>query len=542
MNPKIRALLWEQFRTAGTLTLWTLALTILVIASTIISTWMLSAEDFITVSIFCITGIPLLLLFRQNVAGQVDIQYEPRMSRLPVDTMTLALIPLVVRLLCITFYFAGLNLLNWVVFGGELPLYILVNTCALYAILQALVWSRTYLIVALLPIAALGYGIWRVIERISTSDFTEATKEFLYDRLIVEYIRLLSRVFRDTVKGLEYNDFTEIFLVLLPLALLLACQGVRWERRNEQRRFLNLSGVAKLAEKLRSPLSHGFSCVSEARVWFERSENGIVVGIIFAISMLLFPLMADVNPFGMDVYVIGKSPYLGLACAAILLGVIRDFSRHLWPLSMTEFTRTKPISNAWLAWFHIIVMTRYAFIALVVFFVLSNVVYALTIPEFSILVTMMREGVFGLDPLYVIVEPLFWGCLFVWIGLWCAEPIVLGLMVLLAIDLPNQFTIQYSPIISGDAQNLFLYGFCLYLLIRSVRLLHYAWKNEIFTIRQWSIYAAAHLLLPLLIWWPCPSEVPAALESFYLTLAFTSLVLSPIIALPRQVARKRALA
>ncbi|HEX73088.1 MAG TPA: hypothetical protein ENN65_07215, partial [Candidatus Hydrogenedentes bacterium] len=109
MNPKIRALIWEQFRVAGTLTLWCLAFSCVMILSANTSSRLLLANDFSTICSVFLAGLALLLLFRQNVAGQLDVQYEPRLSRLPVGAAALTFIPMGIRLLSITFAFAGLN-------------------------------------------------------------------------------------------------------------------------------------------------------------------------------------------------------------------------------------------------------------------------------------------------------------------------------------------------------------------------------------------------------------------------------------------------
>jgi len=496
---------------------------VVIFSANISSARLLLEGDFSTISGMVLTAVALMLLFRLNVAGNITMQYEPRLSRLPLGTVALTFIPVGMRLFCIVLAYALLNGLYWVMFASSLSPRLLMNAFAVYAVLQALIWSRLYLILLPIPVVLLTNAALRNLGLLTNRS-------------------AVVKAYNELMPSDPADLWMKLFPVVFLLALLLAWQGVRWERRNEQRRLLTFSGASGLLDRLRRPLTHGFNSLPDARVWFERSKSGLAVGVVFALGMAAWPLIFNVNPWYMDAFLASKIMYLGLGLAALVLGVVRDFSNSMWPLSLTGFIRTKPISDAHLAWSHIFAMTRTAFIALFVFFVLTNTVYAFFVPEWGILVSMMREGRGGLLPLFLLLEPLFWGCVAVWIGLWCSQPIVIAMAVLLAIDLPNQFTIQYSPILSGDGMELFIYGFCLFVLIRSIMLLQYAWTHTILTTRQWYVYCAVHLLLPLFLWWPGPTAFPAAAESFLLTIAFTSLLLSPLVAIPRQVAQKRALA
>jgi hypothetical protein len=64
-------------------------------------------------------------------------------------------------------------------------------------------------------------------------------------------------------------------------------------------------------------------------------------------------------------YIQTLPPYFPVLLVALVIGLTREFSRQMWPLSFTEFHRTKPVTDAHLAWCHILVMSRYVFVALI---------------------------------------------------------------------------------------------------------------------------------------------------------------------------------
>jgi len=218
-----------------------------------------------------------------------------------------------------------------------------------------------------------------------------------------------------------------------------------------------------------------------------------------------------------------------------VVGLIREFSRQMWPLSLTEFHRTKPVSDAHLAWCHILVMTRYTFIALIVVFVLVHIfnMYFLS-PELRILATAFDEPDTALFPVAWLIEPLFLGCVLAWLALWCTRPLVVGALIALVGLFTNLLVFGFGI--------LFVYIFIAYLLVRSARLLYHSWQENVLPRRVWYVYLALHVILPLLIWFPGPPELASKPDSLFITCAFTALLLSPILALPQQIARKRALA
>ena len=523
MNPKIRALLWEQFRVAGTLTLWIFTVVGLFLFFTTLSDYrLLKGDDYDTYAIFVIMALALLFLLRQNVAGHLDLKFEPRLSRLPVTNLPLALIPVGMRLVCLVLFYLALSALYWLLFRETISSDFLVYACTLYSVAQALLWTRMYLV--LVPIPVIGSI----------------------------YLFLLSfgfigphNKFGKLVDAAILDDFPRFCLSLLPLALYLIFVGVRWERRNEQKRLFSFEGVANLSQDWRRSLSHEFSSVAEARIWFENNKSGINITLLTGVIMLIFyPALFAIRDFSPIrnsyfffypfAYIQTLPPYFPVLLVALVIGLTREFSRQMWPLSLTEFHRTKPVTDAHLAWCHILVMSRYVFVALIAVFVLVNgLKFYFQYTELRILATALDEPDTALLPIAWFIEPLFLGCVLAWLALWCTRPLVVGAIIALVSVFTNLLAFGFGI--------LFVYLFIVYLLVRSGRLLYYSWQNNVLPRRVWYGYLALHFVLPLLIWFPGPPELASKPDSFFITCAFTALLLSPILALPRQIARKRAL-
>ena len=181
MNPKIRALLWEQFRVAGTLTLWIFTVVGLFLFFTTLSDYrLLKGDDYDTYAIFVIMALALLFLLRQNVAGHLDLKFEPRLSRLPVTNLPLALIPVGMRLLCLVLFYIALSALYWLLFRETISSDFLVYACTLYSVAQALLWTRMYLVLVPIPVIGSIYLFLREFDLIYMSYWwTEMLDKFL---------------------------------------------------------------------------------------------------------------------------------------------------------------------------------------------------------------------------------------------------------------------------------------------------------------------------------------------------------------------------
>ena len=527
MNPKIRALLWEQFRVAGTLTLWVfMVVGAFLFLTTLTQYRIMMGDDYEALADFLMLSLALLFLLRQNVAGHLDLKFESRLSRLPVTNPPLALIPVGMRMVCLVLFYLALSALYWLLFRQSISTDFLIYACTLYTVAQALLWTRMYLILLVIPITGTTYIFLQQFDLINTSNW---------------FIKMLDTLLKHLDTAI-LTDFPRFCLSILPLTIYLIFVGVRWERRNEQKRLFSIEGVTNLGQDWRHFRSHEFGSVAEARIWYERNKSGInTTALTILIMVVFYPIFWAISGtrqsyyfFTSFAYIQTLPPYFPVIIIALALGLTREFSRQMWPLSLTEFNRTKPVTDAHLAWCHILVMSRYAFIALVAVLVLTtafNVYFRST--ELRILVTAFDQPDTALFPIAWLIEPLFLGCILTWLSLWCARPLVAGAILSINSVFANQILFGFG--------SLFVYIFLGYLLARSARLLLYGWKERILPRRVWYGYMALHIILPLLIWFPGPPEFASKPDSFLIVCAFTAMLLSPILALPRQIARKRAL-
>lgn len=523
MNPKIRALLWEQFRVAGTLTLWVFMITSLFLLNeSMLSGRMLAKDEYPVLAGGVMMALSLLFLLRQNVVGHLDLRFEPRLSRLPLTNLPLALIPTGMRLVCIVSFYLAMNVLCWLLFRETISTDFLIYACTLYTVAQALLWTRMYLLLVPIPVIGSVYAF------LLAFDFIKHNNQFgiMVDAAILD-------------------DFPRFCLLLLPLAIYLVFVGVRWERRNEQKRLFSFEGVVNLSQDWRRSLSHEFSSVAEARVWFEQNKSGVNITLLTgAIMVIFYPALFAIEGFSPIrnsyiffypfAYIHTLPPYFPVLLVTLVIGLTREFSRQMWPLSLTEFHRTKPVSDTHLAWSHLLVMSRNIFIALIAVFVLVNgLKLYFQSSELRILTTAFDEPDTALLPIMWFIEPLFLGCVFSWLALWCTRPLVVGVIIAFVGVFTNLLIFGFGIV--------FVYIFIAYLLARSARLLYHSWQENVLPRRVWYGYLALHVILPLLIWFPGPPELASKPDSFFITCAFTALLLSPILALPKQIARVRAL-
>ncbi len=531
MNPKTRALLWEQGRVAGVLTLWCLGLVLL---SFLFFRWGHGFRDLYMYRDFLIfwlyapqAGLALLFLLRLNVSGHLDFRFEARLARLPVSTAMLTFIPLLTRVACLMAHFAGISLISWSFYGQFLSPMALVLTIMAYLVLQALVWTeKSAVYLALIPLAA------------SPLVF-----------ILLRALGLLPR-FRFAERAIATQTQTVVVIVclaLLPGILGLAWLGVTWERRNEHHRLFSLDRLRAWFERHQPFLKQAFMSQEEARYWFERMNSGaklmrimsilLIVGVpAVIVCVLLWNALAPVrsyyaSAFRLDFLLFRMGPYGAVVFTALFMGAIREFSRSMWPLPLGEFTTTRPVSDARLAWIHLLLMTRRFMFCLLGAFALSNVLHWWFIPEhYMFMVQQLLSGPDRLLPLAYFLAPLFWAGILVWLALWCVKPLLVFMGLLLLI---GRLQIGNAP---PDVIALCL--FCVFLLVYLGQLFRHAWRENLFSRVGWVVYLAAHLLLALFIWWPGASGYAAG-YALVLALLFVALLLSPIIALPKQVMRKR---
>ncbi len=533
MNPRQKALLWEQWRVAGILTLWCLGLCLaLSFVLLLLYHSYFSHPDYRWCMTYWLngwlTGLTLLFLLRQNVAGHMTTRLEPRLARLPASSAMLTFIPLSTRATCLALYFVCLSAISLVFTGAPLSWSALPVFLAAYLVLQAAAWAETIMLGALV--------------------FAPSFCFLLF--LLLRMLGILRRgnFIEKWAASLSATSLVQACIALMVFALAAAWVGVVWERRNEHRRFVSLDRVFALLERLRRPLTREFRSLAEGRCWYERRIAGGAVArmlpmmalvalpgsvaVVFALPLLLGDETKHAAGVRLDLMLIRLGPYGAVAFSMLLLGTIREFTRTMWPLSLSEFSASKPIGGTHLAWPHMLAMTRWMMVLLLLAFAGSNALYwGFMRSHFLLMAEQLLDGETRLLALAYFVGPLFGGAIVAWLALWGARPLLVGAAMMAA-----------SAVIGHGTWEIILHLFCVYVLIRSGALLAYAWRARLFSRAGWAMLLAMHPLLAVLIYWPGPPDRAAAVGALTLALAASSLILSPMIALPRQAARKRILA
>lgn len=291
MNPKIRALVWEELRVAGIASLWCLIVAALLYVGFDLSPYVTEASDYLVFHylVFLLGGA--VFLFRQNAAGNLIVGFERRLARLPLPVAALAIVPLAVRCICYVAYGAGLAVILRLHIGYFQPVCMLLFPVVLYTLIQAAVWSGSTLLSV--GLAAAGAVAW-----------------VLFQLLVAPHVRLEPLV-DGSMEPQGDALYVSLLAVLLAAAFGLSRLSVRWQRSRSQPAFSIFPRVR--AKKVGHPDSRtpDFKSPLDARVWFDQHAG---------MARLLLVLIGGVvvaAPLDLDVAV--HSLFLTFAFVTLLL-------------------------------------------------------------------------------------------------------------------------------------------------------------------------------------------------------------------------------
>lgn len=537
MNPKIRALVWEQLRVAGIVSLWCFIVASLLHLVLSLNFWMVVLSDYAKLHYLLFYSTGILLLFRQNTSGHLVTHFERRLARLPLNNTALAFIPLAIRCACYTAYGTGLAVILRLQLGYFEPVCMILFPVAVYALVQSAVWSGSTF-----P--------WLVLATASVAGWV------LFELWISQYVYVEALV-DGSLRPIEDAVLVLLLGYLFAAAFGLSLLGIRWQRARNMPNLSALSDAFTRDTRHRERPRPDFLSPLDARVWFEQhAGQARPVKVFIAAVMLAAPLALLVYLLRAWIYGIPSRSYFSffvpadalrwLPCLVVVfgagvVGLFRDFSRTLWPISLTTFTHTKPLDAASLAWAHLLAMTRMIAVALLVVFILSNAAYALLFPgEVQVMLEVTRiSGWFR--PLIFYVEPLFWACILSWLALTCLRPIALGGIAFVTLGTLASLVLDSvrTPYYSDPIVFVTFYGLCGLVILRSILLTYRTWNAQVLNGSFCIAFLVGHIAATLFIWWPGPRNVPEALHSFSLTFVFVTLLLSPLVALPYRIARKR---
>jgi len=300
------------------------------------------AEEFFTLSLFVCM---LCCVVRQDAAGNLALDFDPRLKRLPVRTLPLVALVFFVRIACLAGV-SGATLGIMAVAGGALELQpSLILLVEGYLVFQAIVWSRQ-------SITGIEYAGPLLLTLLFTGAFFMLPSGFdAGDRFVAVAIALMSPV------GL---------LSVLATAFGVIYGGILWQRRDVR---FGLpapgdlidwgSGAATIKQPFDSPLA--------AQIWYERQRGAWLMLPIWAIATLalLIGYRAALYDLHYAPHVYRWLPYVGVGVAALIAGTITG--------GMGSVTApTRPLATAHLAAAKLLALTPILALTLGMAFVVST--------------------------------------------------------------------------------------------------------------------------------------------------------------------------
>ncbi len=337
MKPSTKALLWEQMRVSGIIAAWLLlvgCLGLLVLNLSAGTDHGMFSQDLNQLSLVLNLMIgfmgAMLLMLRADGQGSLRFHFEPRHSRLPVETPILVFTIYSTRLLFIALLCGLLWILPRPVSTKEVSNLIPLVPVLSYAVLQGLVWSYRRVIWVGYVICSFCFVLSAVLIGIHLQDFItnawSSSLRTLFESIPWESVLLWS------------------FLPGIMLSFLLGWLGIHYTRLDMLCGPPRLSNLLERIGDWFRPEVHRFKSPLAAQFWFEWRRIGYLMPLI-SIAVLLFMILGlctmlaftpatAVSQNSMhDILGVTAQmlPYIAVVCAAVVAGAIAIRSKSRYP-------------------------------------------------------------------------------------------------------------------------------------------------------------------------------------------------------------------
>lgn len=421
MNPKYRALIWEQRQVAGAITVacFLVAAALMVLLDVMdspdrfprmssigngdgpeISLYVAMAMSFLA-ALLCVLGL--------DARGHLTTGFDMRLARLPVATLPIVTIALVVRTIALLLMGLALWFVYAFLFEEVYPWYWILAAAEAYLILQALAWSRGV-------ITGLSYPI--VFLLVAATLLRVGTGGDLED-LIGDGFRVLTA--------------PPVIVITAPFAFLLALAGVHGHRRD--RRY-GLPGPTEILDRVRFRSARRdtpFASALDAQIWYEWKRSGwILPGLSLLVWCLLMLLWAALrNQDEMDGFWAQHLPYFAVVLSAVIAGLVSGVPIYKRQGASTPFQELRPIDAAGLANAKLLVKTRSLFYTISGAFLLSLVgIRLLGDAEMVNFGAAWERGDLGaMELVATLTAPALLAGFIAWMLLWINVAMVLGVVL-----------------------------------------------------------------------------------------------------------------
>lgn len=523
MNPKYRALIWEQSRVNGVLMLWYLITGVLLLI--LFRYEDVIAKDFRTWAGIAVHGsaifFALTSVLRQNVHGHLVADFEPRLARLPVNTFALVTIPFAARLLYLLLLCVLLSTAYLVLNGAPLPWTWMLLPLEIYVAAQALAWSHrsiTGLAEILAALTLFGPAIVHIAGITTTG--------------VADSYEVLTASLRNPVA----------FATVLVAAYGVALLGVHLERRDERYGLPAFTEIQEwLVTRGASP-DKPFVSPLAAQQWFERRAHGWVLPLgtflgFIVLGLAIATAVSSAEPGEADTsFMFQFLPFAVLGVAAMAAGFTGLGRAHPFCLVRPAESRVFGFAKL-LAQGRALALTLFAALAVSVL-----AFWALSTYDFDLLRNAVRLGhATWLDVAAVILGPFFIAAVAGWFLLNFGNPSIVVLPFLLFISaIGLALSEEYLGVPARDEEipGLVFWGVTLYMLLVPPFVFLRATRRAVVSPRVWTIALPLWIAIGGLLWLYSAVERPSlALFLFHLGLA--GMLLIPLAAVPLRIARTR---
>ena len=272
MNPKIRGLLWEEYRSGLQIALVAFGVFVLLLTSMAVQVaisdyaWRMYSDIAVTFAILTPLLAAILLTLNISNTGHMGIGFSDRLLRLPVETSTAVLVALCTRTAAVLTMGLSITALCHAA-TGDGPLFATsIVVTELYVVLQTLAWMRRSA-----PLIA-GAGLLALVVMLFYLYLSSGSENPLAD--LNNNVRLFG-----ARRSLLWAS-TLLFAITFPLASVVSIWAANRSRRGAHVKSIPFdafpemfSAIVGLREmRLKSPFA--------AQVWFETRQIGVYLPLL----------------------------------------------------------------------------------------------------------------------------------------------------------------------------------------------------------------------------------------------------------------------
>jgi len=415
MNFSCRKLLWEQWRTAGVLSVYISGIVLLLLfgLKSAVLNGQLHVMDLgygtLSYAFYGLLVLAMALLVRQDGHGHLAMDFEPRLLHFPVYIGPVVVIVFAARLFFLVVSAAVIFGAMFILFGQTPPVTAFSAAIHLYLGVQAFSWSRK-------SITGLIYSVPTVL-------------------LLCAGLAALWGVGVNRMVGIA-GDCMRCFThplsltVVFPLCAAFACFSVFLRRCDIRFGPPPVSSFFRWLSEFRAARARTFTSAFDAQLWFEQRRFGRLLPGLTLVFTLAFGLLFTLAPqTAFDIQSrYALAPFFGLMAAALICGRI-----GLRPRSRFAFHQAQTTTHLSLA--ILCIQLRAMFLCFLLVSGLAFLGLLLSGHDGFLLLRMLKEGDLDwIGAAALMLRPAIAFTLIAWVMLWISTlPMLLPVLTTLGV-------------------------------------------------------------------------------------------------------------